>query len=274
MKVLRWILIILLLVGLLFSLWKMVSYYMDRRASSAVTDALIADAVSTPVPTMSPAPVTDESEVTPEPTPAWDEYAPIVIDFEKLFEQSSDIVGWLYRPDTVINYPIAQSWDNEYYVERLLDGSWNAGGTLFLDCKNARDFTDFNSIVYGHNMVNGSMFGTLDEYYKQEYYEEHPVLYLLTPEQYYRVDLVAGVVNPIDSWLYSLDFTNPQHKADLIYTWNQLSTFDTVTEYSVEDRFVTLSTCTYDYDYARYLLVGKLTPIGGAQEENEAELLQ
>lgn len=264
MKVLRRILILLLIIGLVFSLWKLGSYYLARRESNAITDALIAEAVSTPAPAAVPA-ISAVPEVTPDPTPAWEEYAPIVIDFEKLLAQSNDIVGWLYCPDTPINYPIAQSWDNEYYVERLLDGSWNAGGTLFLDCKNARDFTEFHSIVYGHNMVNGSMFGTLDEYYKQEYYEEHPVLYLLTPEQYYRVDLVAGVVNPIDSWMYSLDFTDPQRKADLIYTWDQLSTFETATEYSVEDRFLTLSTCTYDYESARYLLAGKLTPIGGAQ---------
>lgn len=269
MKIVRTLLIILLSAGLIFCLWKLGAYWLERRESSQLTDELYSQAVTTPTPVAESAGVTpDPGEITPEPTeepgPVWDEYAPITMDFEILWEQSDDVVAWLYCEDTLINYPVAQSYDNEYYVERLLDGSWNAAGTLFLDCKNEADFSEFNHIIYGHNMVNGSMFGNLDEYYHQEYYDEHPVMYLLTPEQYYKVELVAGVVNPIDSWLYSLDFTNPQHKADLLYTWNQLSTFETETEYTVEDRFVTLSTCTYDYDYARYLLVGKLTPVGGA----------
>jgi len=271
MKALRIILIILLSAGLLFCLWQLGSYYLERRESQAVADELYASAVATPAPapeTVTSGPTAAPGENTPEPTedpgPQWEEYAPIVMDFELLWEQSDDIVAWLYCEDTPINYPIAQSYDNEYYVERLLDGSWNAAGTLFLDCKNEPDFSEFNNIVYGHNMVNGSMFGTLDEYYKQEYYDEHPTMYLLTPEQYYKLELVAGVVNPIDSWLYNLDFTDPQRKDDLLYTWEQLSTFETETEYTNEDCFVTLSTCTYDYDYARYLLVGKLTPVGGA----------
>ena len=272
MKILRIVLIILLSVGLIFCLWKLGAYWLESRESSAVTDALYTQAVATPAAEaapVTPAPTAEPAEgATPEPTadpgPEWEEYAPFSVDFEVLWEQSEDIVAWLYCEDTPINYPIAQSYDNEYYVERLLDGSWNAAGTLFLDCTNEPDFSEFNNIVYGHNMVNDSMFGTLDEYYDQAYYDEHPTMYLLTPEQYYKVELVAGVVNPIDSWLYNLDFTDPQRKADLLFTWTELSTFETDTQYTTDDTFVTLSTCTYDYDYARFLLVGKLTPIGGA----------
>jgi len=269
MKIVRILLIILLSAGLIFCLWKLGAYWLESRESSSLTNELYTQAAATPAPAAesaaaTPVPGEATSGTTEEPGPEWEEYAPITMDFEILWEQSEDVVAWLYCEDTLINYPVAQSYDNEYYVERLLDGSWNAAGTLFLDCKNEADFSEFNHIIYGHNMVNGSMFGNLDEYYHQEYYDEHPVLYLLTPEQYYKVELVAGVVNPIDSWLYNLDFTDPQRKADLLYTWNQLSTFETETEYTVDDRFVTMSTCTYDYDYARFLLVGKLTPVGGA----------
>ena len=274
MKVLRILLILLLAAGLLFSLWQLGSYYMARRQSSEVTDTLYTQALTTPAPT---APVTNapetettddppaaSAEPTGEPEPEWAEYAPFSMDFDVLWEQSEAVVAWLYCENTPINYPVAQAKDNRYYEERLLDGSWNAGGTLYLDCRNQKDFTDFQSIFYGHNMVDDSMFGVLDEYYEQEFYEEHPVMYLLTPEQYYKVELVAGVVNPMDSWLYEQDYSDPARKADLVYTWRQLSTFEPVVDYSEEDRFLVLSTCTYDYDNARYLLVGKLTPVGGA----------
>ena len=275
MKVLRMILILLLAAGLIFSLWQLGSYYMERQQSSEATDALYTQAVTTPAPVAEPDTPGDE---TPEPTaPAeeeWAEYAPFSMDFTVLWEQNQDVVAWLCCENTVINYPIAQYRDNEYYEERLLDGSWNAGGTLFLDCRNQKDFTDFQSFVYGHNMVNGSMFGTLDEYYRQSYYDEHPVLYLLTPEQYYKAEPVAGVVTPMDSWLYHMDYSDPMRKADLVYTWRQLSTFEPAVEYSEEDCFLVLSTCTYDYENARYLLLCKLTPVGGAlhlEPEREME---
>ena len=137
-------------------------------------------------------------------------------------------------------------------------------GTLFLDFINEPDFSDFNSIVYGHNMLNDSMFGVLTDYYDQEYYEEHPLLYLMTPKQYYRVELIGGVVTPIDSWLYDLDFTDPAKKTAFLAEFRERSTFHSISDCTEEDVFLTLSTCTYDFEYARYLLTGKLVPIGGA----------
>ena len=65
------------------------------------------------------------------------ETAPITVDFERLQEENKDIIAWLYCPDTEINYPVVQSKDNEYYLRRLLDGTWNIAGTLFIDYRNA-----------------------------------------------------------------------------------------------------------------------------------------
>lgn len=121
------------------------------------------------------------------------ETAPITVDFERLQEENKDIIAWLYCPDTEINYPVVQSKDNEYYLRRLLDGTWNIAGTLFMDYRNAADCSDLHTIIYGHNMKNNTMFGSLPKYSKQEYYEEHSVLYLLTPKQNYKVKLIAGI---------------------------------------------------------------------------------
>ncbi len=106
-----------------------------------------------------------------------EETTPITVDFEALRKENGDVVGWLYCEDTPINYPIVQSEDNDYYLRRLLDSTWNIAGTIFMDYRNAPDFSDWNTIIYGHNMNNDSMFGTLQDYKKQAYYEEHPVLY-------------------------------------------------------------------------------------------------
>ena len=138
MKFLRILLILLLAAGLIFSLWQLGSYYMERRQSSEATDTLYTQAVATPIPDAAPAtePENAEPQTTGEPEDVWAEYAPFSMDFSVLWEQSKDVVAWLYCENTVINYPIAQYRDNEYYEERLLDGSWNAAIRRILPTSN------------------------------------------------------------------------------------------------------------------------------------------
>ena len=167
------------------------------------------------------------------------ETAPITVDFERLQEENKDIIAWLYCPDTEINYPVVQSKDNEYYLRRLLDGTWNIAGTLFMDYRNAADCSDLHTIIYGHNMKNNTMFGSLPKYSKQEYYEEHSVLYLLTPKQNYKVKLIAGYVTPSDSKVYEFEKTK-EERSGLLKTALDNSLFTSGTTVSDEDRLLTL----------------------------------
>ena len=136
-----------------------------------------------------------EHEITGEETNGAQEFleksetAPIKVDFDLLRAQNEDVIAWIYCPDTPINYPIVQSSNNEHYLRRLLDGSYNISGTLFMDFRNSADFSDWNSIIYGHNIKNDSMFGTLPLYEEQSYFDEHPVMYLLTPEKDYKINI-------------------------------------------------------------------------------------
>ena len=232
----------------------LLSYYREADASVDVTQDLLEMAVTPIEPAEYPA--TEEE-------PAM-EYAPFTVDFETLKTEGRDIVAWLYCDDTPINYPIVQGDDNEFYVEHLPDGTWNGFGTIFLDFINEPDFTDFNSILFGHNMLDDSMFGTVTEYNDQAYYEAHPVMYLMTPGQYYKVELVGGVILPMNSWFYDLDYLAAHKREAFVQQLREKSTFVTAADFGVEDRFLTLSTCTYEFENARYLLVGKLVPVAGA----------
>ncbi len=80
------------------------------------------------------------------------------VDFETLRENGPDIIGWLSLPDTVLNYPVTHTDNNEYYLNHLYDGTYNKVGCLFADYENRADFSDRNTIIYGHNMRDGSMF--------------------------------------------------------------------------------------------------------------------
>ena len=185
---------------------------------------------------------------------------PIIVDFEALQAEHPDIIGWIYCADTPINYPIVQAEDNQYYVDRLVDGTANGAGSIFMDFRNNPDFSDVNSVIYGHNMTNKSMFGSPRDYRQQSYYDEHPVLWIVTPETAYRVDLLAGCVTAADSDDYNLLETEEELQT-LLSELTDKSTFQSRLEPSVAERIVVLSTCTYEYDNARYIVVGNLLPI-------------
>ena len=180
----------------------------------------------------------------------------IEVDFDALWQLNEDIIAWIYSPDTPINYPVLQAEDNDYYLRRLIDGTWNIGGSLFLDYRCPADFSQGNNIIYGHHMKNGTMFSSLVHYRDQSYYDEHPVLYLATPTGQYRVELFAGFTISAMDELYDPDVSPEQLEKLMAH-----STFIPDHEIPLEGPFVTLSTCAYDFKNARYAVVGKLVPI-------------
>ena len=185
-----------------------------------------------------------------------EEPAKITVDFEALKAVNEDIVAWIYIPGTKVNYPIVQASDNDYYLHRLLNGEYNVNGTIFMDYLNAPDFSDGNTLIYGHNMKSGYMFGGIVDYKKQSFYDEHPDVYLLTPDREYRLALFAGVVLEYDAEVYQTQLTD-----EYLNTCRSHSTFASDVSVSAADKIVTLSTCSYEYENARYVVMGKLVPV-------------
>ena len=184
------------------------------------------------------------------------------MDFETLQSQNPDIVGWIYCPDTNINYPIVQGDSNQAYLYRSHTGERNANGSIFLDFRNLRDFSDFNNIIYGHNMGVGEMFGTLKQFADQKFYEEHPVMWLLTPDKAFRLDLIAGMVTPSDSETYELFSYQEDLHERMEYALSH-SSFDAgEVDISRIQQVLTLSTCSYEYATARYVVIGSMVEIG------------
>ena len=188
--------------------------------------------------------------------------APIQVDFDALLAENPDVVAWLYCPDTPINYPVVQAEDNDYYMHRLLDGSKSYPGTLFMDYRNTEDFSDWNSVIYGHNMRNDSMFGTLPDYKEKEYFDAHPEIYLLTPQRDYVINVLAGFVTPNNSELYNALRPEDAEKESLLKDWLDAADFAAEEYPAPEERLITLSTCSYEYKNARYVLIGSLEELG------------
>lgn len=194
-----------------------------------------------------------ETEQTPQ------ESAPISVDFEALMQENSDIIGWLYCENTPINYPVVQADDNDYYLRRDLHGEYLRTGTLFADFRCPAVGTGQNHIIYGHNMKNASMFGTLINYNEQEYYEAHPVLYYLTPDKDYRIDLFSGFTADANSDIYRTEIGDAEEFEAFLQELTARSTFTSGVSVSGDEHIVMLSTCSYDFNNARYVVFGKLT---------------
>ena len=195
-----------------------------------------------------------EVEPTTEPNSEEEKiHVPISIDFDALKHENSDIIGWIYCPDTPINYPVVKGKDNNQYLRADLKGNYLISGTIFADYRNGEIGEDPNYIVYGHNMKNSTMFGTLVKYKEQSYYEAHPVLYFLTPENNYIIELCAGAVVKRDADIYQ---TTPMENT--VSNIIDKSTFNSNIEIAEGDKIITLSTCSYEFDNARYVLIGKL----------------
>ncbi|MFR9200135.1 MAG: class B sortase [Candidatus Gastranaerophilaceae bacterium] len=209
------------------------------------------DFVALPAPSETTPKPMDEEE--PIPSIAWPE-----VDFAELSAINPDIVGWLYCEDTVINYPVAQTDDNSYYLNHLFDGTYNANGCLFLGCRTGGDFSDPHSIIYGHHMKNGSMFSSLDGYKKQEYFDAHPQLLLVTPGSNFVIELFAGYVASVRDDAWQIQFSDEFAMEAWLEAAIEKSTFESGMAPLPADRIITLSTCSYEFSNARFVVHGIL----------------
>ena len=143
----------------------------------------------------------------------------------------------------------------------MMDKSYNPGGTLFIDYRCAGDFSSKNTLIYGHHMGDGSMLASIVDYKTQEYFDKHPVMYLNTPNGTYRLDIVAGFVTYYDSRVYNYEFDSRTEFEEWFALMRGFSDFESPVKVDSDDLLVTLSTCTYEYDNARYVVLAKLVPI-------------
>lgn len=187
-----------------------------------------------------------------------------VVDWKALKKVNPDVQGWLYQKDTVINYPVVQGTDNDTYLHTRFDKQWSGGGTLFVDCRMEKNFKGFNSIIYGHHMKDGSMFRSIRGYTKEDgYYDKHKTLELATPHgNYHLVVFSAFITKATDENTYKMTYDEAEKQAYIDRAWEQSElpiTRDSV-DVTKSDRLVTLSTCAYDYEEARYIVMCKMVP--------------
>ena len=213
-------------------------------------------AQATPAPTKKPDSSADPQATEPpvEPTPD-PNVSPISVDFNKLLETNGDVRGWLLNPDTIINYPFVQGVDNDYYLYRFLDGSSNSSGTLFVDYRCAGDFSSNHTIIYGHNMRDGSMFGNLKMIVQDPTVcQVNRYFYIYTEDCVYTYEVFSCYRVDSSSDRY-MTFTSDENY-DLYTEWAvENSVMESDADLSQRGNIVSLSTCHGTAGTSRRLIV-------------------
>ena len=278
MKKLRLLLIAALALVLAVSVGMLIRQniqYREGEEAYAEAEALVElpdlSQLSRPEPVPEEAP--SEEEIAPEEQPVYvDPYADALrnMDFSALREVNSDVLGWILIPGTAVSYPVVQGTDNDYYLNHTWKKWTSVVGSIFLECHNSRDLSDFNTISYGHRMNNGSMFASLKNYKKQSWWSDYPCVYITDDSGSHKYEIFAAYEVSTEGETYRLGFGSDREKQAFIDYCLAQSVIDTGVVPRTYDRILTLSTCTGQGHATRWVVQAVLR--GEAPQEAEAPL--
>ena len=278
MKKLRLLLIAALALVLAVSVGMLIRQniqYREGEEAYAEAEALVElpDLSQLPRPEPVPEEAPSEEEIAPEEQPVYvDPYADALrnMDFSALREVNSDVLGWILIPGTAVSYPVVQGTDNDYYLNHTWKKWTSVVGSIFLECHNSRDLSDFNTIIYGHRMNNGSMFASLKNYKKQSWWSDHPCVYITDDSGSHKYEIFAAYEVSTEGETYRLGFGSDREKQAFIDYCLAQSVIDTGGVPRTYDRILTLSTCTGQGHATRWVVQAVLR--GEAPQEAEAPL--
>ena len=181
------------------------------------------------------------------------------IDFDALTKINPDVIGWLTLNGTVVDYPVVKGEDNDYYLNHLYTGEYNSLGTLFVDFRNSYPFNDKITTIYGHSMLNGSMFFILERYKRQDFYEEHKQFFYETKDKNYILEPFAGKVMDAKIPFLQFNFDSDEEFMEYIDEYVRTSTFKSDVTIDKDDKVVMMIKCSADYEDARYVLLCKVS---------------
>ncbi len=166
------------------------------------------------------------------------------VNLAALREVNPEVIGWLDIPGTNISYPLLQGENNNYYLKHTWEGESSSAGSIFMECTNPPDFSNFNTILYGHKLRSGAMFAGLQRYEEEGYWKERPSVYVVDDGGLRRYDVFAAHAVGVQEIVYRLDLGTPERQEEFIAFCLARSVIDTGVTPEAGDKILTLSTCT------------------------------
>lgn len=220
----------------------------EADATEAIEVAMPEQPAMSPSPTIEPVPTAEPEPMPtaePEPDPLPEKMSYLYdINLTALQGENGDIFGWIEIPDTAISYPLLHGEDNDFYLRRNWKKEDSTGGSIFLEATNSPDIDGFHSIIYGHRMRDGSMFGELKHYAEQEFADAHPSIWIVLEDEIRRYDVFSVRETPIDGLTYRLDLEEKSIQDIFLEDCLDCSIIDTAVEPRPDGHVLTLSTCT------------------------------
>ncbi|MGM9972439.1 MAG: class B sortase, partial [Clostridiaceae bacterium] len=175
--------------------------------------------------------------------------------FAALREINDEVVAWIHVPNTNIDYPVVQGKDNSYYLDHTVEGDTSRVGAIFMDYRNILSDdsmpTDYNTIIYGHHLKSGAMFTSLKEFKDESFFNINRYVYLDTPEGTLTYEIFSVIITKADYNYIETYFQTGEDFLNFVSDIQERAFFNRDTVISVEDKIITLSTCTYEYEDAR-----------------------
>ncbi len=238
-------------------------YFQEENAGSSyekISESVVQDI---------PAPTENAESVTPTPEEAGEESVaasvtetpePLVnpIDFATLQQGAPDAYAWIRIPDTKIDYPVVQSAvDDSFYLNHNAQKGAEFAGAIFSEMANSKDFSDPMTVLYGHNMKNGSMFQNLHKFEDRSFFDSHHDIFVYTPNKVLKYYIFAAYTFDNSHLLNTIDFSDPvvfdRYTRDILQLKSVYTNIDSTVEIKADDKLLTLSTCTGNSD-TRYLV--------------------
>ena len=224
-----WVLMLAALFFLILAIREYAPFYLnDRKMEQLQKD-------------VAPIKKTEEKKKMVKKIPGW---ASREIDWKKLHKINPDIIAWIQVPETKIDYPVLRCHTWNEYLHKDYKGNKAYLGSVFIQSENAPNFRDFDTIIYGHNMRNKSMFGSLHKYEKKSFWKKHRVIYLYQPDKAIRYRIYAAYDCKDGSETFQTEFKDDAAKKEWILLTRKLSYYTAKDKIRPDDFILTLSTCS------------------------------
>ncbi|MDQ0362168.1 class B sortase [Breznakia pachnodae] len=182
------------------------------------------------------------------------------VSFEELQDINDEVFAWLTVYGTHIDYPVTQADDNSKYLNKNAKGEFSLAGSIYLDYENNPDFSDFNSIVYGHHMEKDAMFGNLDQFLDKDVFDKYKYGNLYVNGENHGIEFFAYLeVDAYNRKIYNPGVEGEENKEEYLSYLLSISTYTRDIGISADDQIILLSTCANETTNGRYILVGRLS---------------
>lgn len=192
------------------------------------------------------------------------------VNFTELWKINRDIYAWIKIPNTAIDYPVLQTdGDDAFYLEHNIYGQYSFAGCIYSEKVNSKDFSDPNTVLYGHNLLNGTMFASLHNFRDPNFFADNEYIYILMPERTLIYRIFAAYEYDDRHIMHSFNFNDEEEFAEYLeyatHPVNSMTYNIRETEVTTDDTILTLSTCMDNIASSRYLVQGVLIsdePVG------------